>query len=76
MMKTLTIVANTVRRNFLFRLYKYYIIDSIVIARKFGLKAVLRKRGKKFLLLIIAYYLVRDTLLYIIIPFFIARGIL
>jgi hypothetical protein len=60
----------------LFRLYKYYIIDSIIIVKKSGFKELLKRRGWKFFLVIIGYYTVRDTVLYILIPFFIARGIL
>jgi hypothetical protein len=63
-------------RFFLFRLYKYYIIDSIIIVKKEGFKSLLKKRGWKFLLVIVAYYTVRDSILYILIPYMIARGIL
>lgn len=69
-------VIEKLNRFFLFRLYKYYIIDSIIIVKKSGFKELLKKRGWKFFLIITAYYLVRDTILYIIIPFLIARGIL
>ncbi len=73
-MSTLTIVTSKIRRNFLFRLYKHYIIDSILIIKDFGFKELMRRRGKKFLLVIIAYYFVRDMLIYVIIPYLIARG--
>lgn len=72
----LSLIAKTLRQNLLFRLYKYYIIDSILIVKRFGFKELLRRRGRKFLLVIIAYYLVRDTVLYVLIPFFVARGLL
>jgi hypothetical protein len=71
----LTLIAKTVRQNFLFRLYRYYIIDSILIVKKFGFKELLRRRGLKFFLVIVTYYLVRDTLIYIIMPFCIAKGL-
>ena len=71
----LTVIAKTIQQNFLFRLYKYYIIDSILIIKNSGFKELLRQRGLKFFLIIFAYYLVRDSLIYIIIPFCIARGL-
>ncbi len=75
-MQTLSLVANTVKKNFLFRLYKHYIIDSIVIVKKFGFKELFRRRGLKFFLVIFTYYLVRDTAAYVLIPLCIAKGIL
>ncbi|MGH7597695.1 MAG: hypothetical protein ACREOI_15200 [bacterium] len=75
-MSALTFVAKTFRQNFLFRFYKYYIIDSIVIVKNSGFKELVRKRGAKFLFIIIGYYAVRDTLLYIVIPYCVARGLL
>jgi hypothetical protein len=74
-MQALSLVSNTVKKNFLFRIYKHYIIDSIVIVKKFGFKELFRRRGLKFLLVIFTYYLVRDTFVYIIIPLCIAKGI-
>lgn len=71
----ITLIAKTIRQNFLFRLYRYYIIDSILIVKEFGFKELLRRRGWKFFLVIIGYYLVRDTLVYVIIPFCIAKGL-
>jgi len=58
----------------LYRLYKYYIIDCILIVKKNGFKELLKQRGWKFLLIIISYYAVRDTLFYIVIPYLIASG--
>jgi hypothetical protein len=69
-------ISKQANRFFLFRLYKYYIIDSIIIVKKEGFKSLLKKRGWKFFLVIVAYYTVRDSVLYIIIPYMIARGIL
>jgi hypothetical protein len=71
----LTLIAKTIQQNFLFRLYRYYIIDSILIVKEFGFKELLRRRGLKFFLVIVTYYLVRDTLIYIIMPFCIAKGL-
>jgi len=73
-MTTLT-VATVVQQNPLFRLYKEYIIDSALILKRFGFKELVRQRGWKFLLAIFAYYLVRDTILYVAIPLYVARGL-
>ena len=75
-MSALTHAARAVRHNFLFRLYKYYIIDSMQIVKQSGFKALIRQRGVKFFGVIFAYYLVRDTLLYLVLPFCVARGLL
>jgi hypothetical protein len=63
-------------KNILIRFYKYYIIDSILIVKREGFKALLKKRGWKVFAVVIGYYTVRDTILYIIVPFIIAQGIL
>ena len=60
----------------LFKFYKYYIIDSIIIVKNHGLKELFKRRGWKFLLIIVSYYAVRDSLIYIIIPYLIAKGII
>jgi len=64
------------QKNIFYRVYKYYIIDSVMIVKKEGFKELLKKRGWKFFLIIISYYAVRDTLLYIVIPYLIASGLL
>ncbi|MBC6952285.1 hypothetical protein DWB58_30600 [candidate division KSB1 bacterium] len=74
-MNARTSAAQTVRQNILLRLYQYYILDSLLIVKQSGFKALLRKRGPKFLAIIFVYYLVRDTLLYIVLPFCLARGL-
>ena len=68
-------LASRIRENFIFRLYKHFIIDSILIVKNSGFKALIRRRGKRFFYAIIGYYLVRDTLIYIVFPMFIAKGI-
>ena len=60
----------------LFKFYKYYIIDSIIIVKNHGLKELFKRRGWKFLLIIVSYYAVRDSVIYIIIPYLIAKGII
>jgi hypothetical protein len=57
------------------RLYRYAVIDSLLIIKRHGLRELLRRRGWKFVAGVCGYYLVRDTLLYIVVPFCIARGI-
>ena len=74
-MTAMTIVAQTLRRNFIIKLYKHYIIDSILLVKQFGFKELLRRRGKKVFYAVIGYYLVRDTVLYLIIPYAVARGL-
>jgi hypothetical protein len=75
-MNTLIGILNTLAaKNIFIRLYKYYIIDSILIVKREGFKALFKKRGWKVFAFVIGYYTVRDTLLYIVIPFAIAQGI-
>lgn len=68
-------IAQYLQQNILFRLYKFYFFDSLVILKRQGWKALMRERGKKVLLIVFSYYLVRDTIVYIIIPYCIARGL-
>lgn len=65
-----------IRQNFIYRFYKYIIFDSLIIIKQNGFKELIKKRGLKFVLAVIAYYVVRDTLLYIVLPMIIALGIL
>ena len=74
-MRTLIVVAKSLRQNFIFKLYKHYLVDSILLVKQFGCKELLRRRGKKFFYAIIGYYLLRDTVLYLIIPYAVARGL-
>jgi hypothetical protein len=62
-------------KNILVRFYKYYIIDSILIVKREGFKALLKKRGWKVFAVVIGYYTVRDTIVYIVVPLLIAKGI-
>ena len=68
--------SNVSDKFILFRLYKYYIIDSVIIVKNHGLKELFKRRGWKFLLIIVSYYAVRDSVIYIIIPYLIAKGII
>lgn len=44
--------------------------------RRLGWKGLFRRRGWKLVALVVVYYLVRDTVLYILIPLAIAAGVL
>jgi len=57
------------------RLYRYAVTDSLLIVKRRGLRELLRRRGWKFVAAVIAYYLVRDSLLYIVVPLLVARGL-
>lgn len=74
-MKTFTFVNSVAQKNLLFRSYKHYIIDSILVVKNHGFKELVRQRGKKFFIGVIGYYAVRDSIVYIIIPLCIAREI-
>jgi hypothetical protein len=71
MSKILTILKG----NYIFRMYKYYIIDSVFIIKNRGFKELLRTRGLKFILVVIGYYIVRDSFIYLVIPFLAASGL-
>ena len=74
-MATLAPVAAVLQQNVLIRFYKHYIIDSALILKRYGFRELVRQRGWRFLLAIFAYYLVRDTILYVAIPLCVARGL-
>lgn len=57
------------------RFYRYAVIDSLRIVKRHGLRELLRQRGWRFVAGVVAYYLVRDTLLYIVVPLCLARGL-
>jgi hypothetical protein len=69
-------VLKSVNKFILVRIYRYYVIDSIFIVKNFGIKELIRKRGWKFLLIIVSYYAVRDSIVYILLPYLLANGIL
>jgi len=57
------------------KLYKYYIFDSILIVKRDGFKELLRRRGWKIFIVVGGYYLVRDTIVYVVIPYLVAGGL-
>jgi hypothetical protein len=71
-----TAFAVVVQQNPLFKLYKHHVIDSVLIAKRHGFRELLRRRGWKFLLAVAGYYLVRDTLVYVVLPLWVAHGLL
>lgn len=54
------------------RLYRYAVLDSLRIVKVHGFRELLRQRGWRFVAGIVAYYLVRDTLLYVVLPLVVA----
>ena len=56
------------------RLYRYAIVDTLQILKRHGVRELLRRRGWKFVASVFAYYVVRDSLLYIVPPLCIPRG--
>jgi len=62
-------------KNILIRFYKYYIIDSILIVKREGFKALIKKRGWKVFAIVIGYYAIRDSIVYLLIPYLISRNI-
>jgi hypothetical protein len=71
-MKSFAAVA---QQNLLIRMYKYYIFDSVLLVKHSGFRELIKQRGWKIFLIGGGYYLVRDTVVYIIIPYCVARGI-
>lgn len=53
-----------------------FIALEVAIWRELGLGGYVRKRGFRFFAAIFIYYLVRDTTLYIIIPYLIFKGVI
>lgn len=57
------------------RLYRYAVLDSVRIVKAGGFRELFRQRGWRFVGAVVAYYLVRDVLLYLVLPFVVARGL-
>jgi hypothetical protein len=53
-----------------------FISDWNQIRKKEGLKALLKKKGWKVIFVFFLFYLIRDLLLYILIPWLIIKGII
>ena len=52
-----------------------FIIEWAKLLREEGFKVFVKKRGWKVLWTIVIFYLIRDTILYILIPFLIYIGL-
>ena len=52
------------------------IAAEVAILRERGLPGYIRHRGIRFFILVFCYYLVRDTTLYIIIPYLVVNGLI
>jgi hypothetical protein len=51
-----------------------FILDWVAIWKAEGFKALLRQKGWKVVAVIITYYLIRDVILYILIPYGLYKG--
>lgn len=58
------------------RLTPAFIREWVGIWRKEGFRALIKQKGWKVVVVIIIYYLIRDSILYILIPYLIARGLM
>ncbi|MBE50045.1 MAG: hypothetical protein CMB92_04810 [Flammeovirgaceae bacterium] len=59
--------------SFMNNLMPNFIKENINYYKKNGLKKTIKKLGWKVVLLVFLFYLIRDSILYIIIPYFVAR---
>ena len=76
MRRFLSSAVGVVRTSVVYRWYKFVILDSIEMIRTSGFKEFLRQRGWKVIAIVVVYYLVRDSILYILLPYLVARQIL
>ncbi|MBD3225069.1 MAG: hypothetical protein GF313_10100 [Caldithrix sp.] len=58
------------------RLAPKFIKEWVTLIRENGIREFLKQKGWKFLAVIVLYYLIRDTILYIIIPYLVINNIL
>ena len=68
--------TSKVRRRLRRFLVPWFIAVEVATWRKLGLRGYVRKRGFRFFAAIFIYYLVRDTTLYIIIPYLVLTGVI
>jgi hypothetical protein len=74
--ETRTATYSRLKNNCIFRFYKTQLLDSIIILKNQGFRALIKQKGRKILLTTLLFYLIRDTLLYILIPILIAHQIM
>ena len=53
-----------------------FISKYIAIFKKDGFKGLIKEGGWKLLIFFFLYYLIRDSILYILIPYLIVKGII
>ncbi len=53
-----------------------FISHYVTVFKKDGLKGILKEGGWKVLFYFFMFYLIRDTILYIVIPYFFVKGVL
>ena len=56
-------------------LFPLFIVEWVKLLREEGFKVFVKKRGWKVLWTIIIFYLIRDSILYILIPYLIYLGV-
>lgn len=64
------------RVSFLDRVTPKFVREARVIFREQGAKAVVRRFGWKLFAAFFIYYLIRDSFLYILLPYLITKGLL
>ena len=52
-----------------------FLKSYVIFYKKNGFKKTVKKHGWKLFIIIFIYYLIRDSILYIIIPYFALKGI-
>lgn len=52
------------------------IVEWTALLREIGFKGFIKKKGWKIVFTIFMFYLIRDSLLYLILPYFAAHGLL
>ena len=53
-----------------------FLAKYIAIFKKSGFKGLIKEGGWKLLIFFFMYYLIRDSILYIIIPYLVVKGII
>ncbi len=51
-----------------------FIVEWMTLLKEEGLKAFMKKKGWKVLLIIVIFYTIRDGILYILVPYMIYKG--
>lgn len=49
--------------------------EWVALLREHGLKEFVRQKGWKFIVAIFLFYLIRDTALYLVVPYLAAKGL-